>query len=154
MAEALFYHLTARTVDDAAPELLERCLARGWRVTLRAGMAERVEALNAHLWTFRDDSFLPHGSAGDGEPARQPIYLTAGPETPNRPDVLFLIDDATAAEAEFAAMTRVVLLFDGRDEAALGSARAQWKAASRAGVRCVYWAQNARGAWEKRSESG
>lgn len=153
MPEALFYHLTARRMEEAAPPLLERCLQRGWRVTLRVGDAARVAALNAHLWTWRDDAFLPHGAAEDGNAARQPIYLTAGIETPNAPDVLFLVEGAVASDAEFAALTRVVTMFDGRDDAAVADARRQWTCAIRAGAPCVYWAQTPQGAWEKRAES-
>lgn len=154
MGEALFYHLTARPLEAAAPEMLEKCLERAWRVTLRAGSAERVAALNAHLWTWRDESFLPHGDASDGSAARQPIYLTAGPETPNAPDVLFVVDGAEATPTEFAALTRVVTLFNGADDAAVAQARAQWRIAREAGCKCVYWAQHEDGGWVKQQEAG
>ena len=39
---------------------------------VQAASEERVEALDAHLWTFRDDSFLPHGTAREADPAAQP----------------------------------------------------------------------------------
>jgi len=154
MGEALFYHLTASPLETAAPEMLEKCLARGWRVTLRAGSAERVAALNAHLWTFRDEAFLPHGAAGDGFAERQPIYLTAGPETPNAPDVLFVVDGALALAAEFAAFQRVATLFNGHDAAAVAQARAQWRLARDAGCACVYWAQRDDGGWVRRDGTG
>jgi DNA polymerase-3 subunit chi len=150
-AEALFYHLTVRPLEDALPDLLEKCLERGWRVTLRAGSPERVAALSLRLWTFRDDAFLPHGDASDGWPERQPIYLTAGPETPNAPQALFLVEGAVATAAEFAALVRVVTLFDGRDDAAVAAARAEWRRAGEAGCACVYWAQGADGRWERRA---
>lgn len=154
MGEALFYHLTASTLEAAAPEMLEKCLARGWRVTLRAGSPERVAALNAHLWTFRDEAFLPHGAAEDGCADRQPIYLTAGPETPNAPDVLFVVDGAQAQAAEFAAFRRVAMLFDGHDDAAVARARDQWRLAREAGCACVYWAQRDDGGWIRQAEAG
>ena len=62
MAEVLFYHLTETTLYDALPGLVERSVARGWNVVIQAASDERREALDAHLWTFRDDSFLAHGS--------------------------------------------------------------------------------------------
>ena len=150
-AEALFYHLTARPLEAALPELLEKCLERGWRVTLRAGSPERVEALTLRLWSYRDDAFLPHGDASDGRAERQPVYLTAGPETPNDPQALFLVDGAAATAAELAALGRVVTLFDGRDEAAVAAARAEWRRAAEAGCACVYWAQDGEGRWSRRA---
>lgn len=153
MAELWAYHLTRRTLEATAPPLLERCLARGWRVTLRCGSPERAAALNAHLWTYGDESFLPHGMAEDGRAERQPVYLTAGEETPNAPDVLMLADGAAAEIAEMQAVERCMLVFDGGDEAALAGARAAWRAAVAAGLKAVYWAEGESGGWEKKRES-
>lgn len=151
--EILFYHLTERPLEAAAPEILERCVARGWRVTLRARSEERVAALDVHLWTYRDESFLPHGTAATGSPERQPIYLTAGEERPNDPDVLMLVEGARASDAEMAAHARTVLIFDGHDDDALAGARDAWRRAVAAGLRAIYWAQEG-GRWVKRRETG
>lgn len=154
MAEVLFYHLTRTPLEDAAPPLLEKCLGRGWKVVLRAGSAERAEALNRHLWTWRDEAFLPHGGPGDADPARQPVYLTAGSETPNDPDILMLVDGAETDPAELDGYVRALILFDGHDESALAAARGAWKAVTAAGLKAVYWAQTDAGGWTKKAESG
>lgn len=154
MAEVLFYHLTARPLEWALPEMLEKSLARGWRAVVRAGSAERAEALNAHLWTWRDDAFLPHGTAADGPGAAQPVYLTAGDEVPNGAEVLFLVDGADEPPAGMARFARVALLFDGHDPAALEAARGQWKAVTAAGLPAVYWAQDEDGRWVRKAASG
>lgn len=154
MGEVLFYHLTTRPLEHAAPAILEKCVERGWRTVLRCGSKERAEALNRQLWTYREDSFLPHGMAGDGDPARQPVYLTAGEETPNDPEVLILADGAEARAEEMGRYMRALLLFDGHDDEAVAAARAAWKAVKDAGLKAVYWAQTDAGGWEKRAESG
>ena len=150
MAEALFYHLTAQPLERALPTLLERTLAKGWRATVRAGTSERVNSLNALLWTYRDDSFLPHGTAQDAAPERQPIYLTAEAEMPNGAQALFLVDGADTVD--FGAHERVVVMFDGADEAAVTFAREQWLRASTA-VPATYWRQTGAGGWEKAHET-
>jgi DNA polymerase-3 subunit chi len=152
--EASFYHLTAQPLERAVSDLLEKCRGRGWRVTLRAGSAERVAALSALLWTYRDDSFLAHGDPTDPWPGRQPIYLTAGPETPNDPQALMLVDGAPIEAAEFASRPRTLVVFDGADEAAVAAARGQWRLAVGAGVRAVYWAQDEAGRWVRKAASG
>ena len=149
MAEALFYHLTAQPLERALPDLLERTLARGWRAVVRCGSEARMEALDTHLWTYRDESFLPHARSGCAMPERQPVYLTTGEEVPNDADALFLVDAADTRD--FAAFERVVILFAGDDEAALTLARAQWKRAA-ASVRATYWQQDGR-RWIKARES-
>ena len=154
MGEALFYHLTRTPLEQAAPGILEKCLERGWKVTMRFGSSERLAALNRHLWTYRDESFLPHGAAGDGEAERQPIYLTAGDETPNAPDILFLVDGAEAKAEEMSGYVRALLMFDGHDEDAVSAARGAWKSVSDAGLKAIYWAQTDAGGWAKKAESG
>lgn len=154
MAEILFYHLTRRPLEAAVPGLLEKCLERGWKVTLRAGSRECADALNRHLWIWREDGFLPHGGPDDGEAARQPVYLTAGTETPNSPDVLMLVDGAKATAAEVGGFTRALLLFDGHDDEALAAARGAWKTMTVAGLKAIYWAETESGGWTKKAEAG
>jgi len=94
MTEVLFYHLQGQTLEGVLPNLLERSLERGWRVVVQAASEERVEALDAHLWTFRDDSFLPHGTAREADPAAQPVLLTVNADNPNAANVRFLVEGA------------------------------------------------------------
>jgi len=145
MAELWFYQLERSELEQTLPPLLEKCLQRGWRALVRAGSEERLEALDIALWTYRDDSFLPH--AREGDPARQPVWLTTALGNPNGAQALFLIDGAAPHDA--AAFERACLVFDGRDEAALQSARSHWKAAKAAGLPASYWREGAAGKWEK-----
>lgn len=147
--EVYFYHLEHRSLESVLPELLERTLKRGWRAVVQAGSPEQVEALNTHLWTYADDSFLPHGAARDGTPERQPIYLTYGDDNPNGAQVRFLADGAEFAD--LSGYQRAVFLFDGRNEDALSRARQQWKAVKAAGLTATYWQQSEAGKWEKKA---
>ena len=65
MAEFRFYHLERRRLDQALPDILEDALGHKLRAVVQAPSSERVEALNEQLWTFSDESFLPHGAARD-----------------------------------------------------------------------------------------
>ena len=150
MTEIRFYHLTRKTLEQALPELLEKTLARGWRAVVMAGSPERVEALTHHLWTYKPDSFLPHGSEKDGDPAMQPVWLTTADERPNEAEVLFLTDGATSeGVGDF---QRVCEVFDGNDEAAVAAARERWKLYKAAGHDLSYWQQGPRG-WTNEAQS-
>ncbi len=94
MTEVRFYHLIDQRLDRVLPQLLEISLSRGWRVVVQAASEERVEAIDAQLWTYRDDSFLPHGTARGAEAIEQPILITADDANPNGANVRFLIDGA------------------------------------------------------------
>ncbi len=147
--ETRFYHLQRSTVEQALPQLLEKCLAQDRRAVVLAGSEERLGSLDAHLWTYRPDSFLPHGTAADGHAAEQPVWLTLTPGNPNGASVLFLLDGLEAASTD--GFTLVCDLFDGGDAESLAAARARWKAAKEAGHELTYWQQNERGAWEKKA---
>jgi DNA polymerase-3 subunit chi len=150
MTEILFYHLDRRPLDTVLPTLLEKTLARGWTAVVQCGSAERIEALDALLWTFRDESFLPHGRAGDPHETDQPVLLTQTDSNPARAPVRFLVD-GTPFPSDTDGYTRIVVLFDGNDDQALGTARGQWKQARDAGHGTTYWQQDERGTWVRKA---
>ena len=64
----------------------------------------------------------------------------------------FLIDGAEPENVN--AYERVVLLFDGHDDAALTWARRCWKGLKDHGGHLTYWQQDAEGRWQKKAEAG
>lgn len=147
--EVWFYHLERTRLEQALPELLEKTLARGWRAVVRATSSERLAELDAWLWAYRDDSFLPHGVDGESETARQPIVLTTEPRNPNAAQALFLINGAEPGALD--GYARCLILLDGREEAAVEQARGRWRDLKSAGFPVSYWRQTERGAWEKQA---
>ncbi len=148
MAEVGFYHLLSTPLERALPRLLERARAQDLRVVVRAASPERVEHLNALLWTYDEASFLPHGSARDGNAAEQPIWLSHGDDNPNGATVLVLVDGVEAGD--LAGFSRCLDLFDGNDETAVAAARRRWRAAQAAGHTLTYWQQTPTG-WERKA---
>jgi len=149
VTDVSFYHLTRSSLEQTLPRLLEKALQGGARCVVLAGSPERVEALNAQLWTYDPGSFLPHGAARDGNAARQPVWLTDQDENPNAASMLFLTDGATSDRiADYA---RCFELFDGRDDAAVEAARTRWKTYREAGHAVSYWQQGDKGGWEKKA---
>ena len=154
MTETLFYHLERRSLDDVLPGLLEKTLERGWRAVIRTESSERADAIDNLLWTYNDQTFLAHAQSGDGNPKRQPVLITAEDENPNGANVLFCVGGAAPAWNSVGDLTRVVLMFDGRDEKMLSTARAAWKDAKAAGHDVTYWKESASGKFEKQGSSG
>lgn len=149
MAEILFYHLETRPLEAVMPLLLEKTLERGWRAVVEVGSRERAEALDAQLWTYRDDSFLAHGLAGEENDALQPILITTSSDNPNGAAVRFFADGAVPQSGE--GYERLVFLFSGHDPDAVAAAREAW-AALREGNAVTYWQQEANGGWVKKAE--
>ncbi|HEY1875939.1 MAG TPA: DNA polymerase III subunit chi, partial [Rhizomicrobium sp.] len=130
MTETLFYHLERRSLEEVLPGLVEKSLARGWRALIRTDSSERSDALDTLLWTYDDQSFLPHSQSGDGDSGRQPVLITVEEGNPNAAQIFFYVGGALPADwAGLSDLARVVLLFDGRDTNALAAARAAWKEA-------------------------
>ncbi|HTQ14122.1 MAG TPA: DNA polymerase III subunit chi [Rhizomicrobium sp.] len=154
MSDVLFYHLERRGLDDILPGLVERSRERGWRALIKAESADRAAAIDTRLWTYDDASFLPHAQLGDGDPARQPVLIAVEDGNANAADVMFLVGGAEppAWDGELAqSLRRIVLMFDGRDSAALAAARAAWKQAKEAGHDVTYWKETPSGKFEKQA---
>jgi DNA polymerase-3 subunit chi len=150
MTEILFYQLKGQTLEQVLPPLLQKSLERGWRVVVQASSEERVEALDAHLWIWRDDAFLPHGTSRDSEAAEQPIVLTASAENPNDAAVRFLVDGANLT-MNAGNYQRIVLLFDGDDPEAVEMARLRWNEAKASGAEVTYWKADENGRWQRQT---
>jgi DNA polymerase-3 subunit chi len=148
LAEIGFYHLMSTPLERALPRLLERAVGQGHRVVIQAGSPERVEHLNALLWTYDEAGFLPHGSARDGNAPAQPVWLTHQGENPNGASILFLVDGVAADD--LAGYARCIDLFDGNNSEAVEAARERWRAGLAAGHTLTYWQQTEKG-WEKKA---
>lgn len=149
MTEALFYHLTETTLEEALPPLIEKSLERGWRAVVQVASEERRDALDARLWTYRDDSFLAHGTEHDPYPQRQPVLLTTGAGNANGAQIRFMADGAEPPD--LSGYSRAVFLFDGHDPAQLETARRHWRAVKEAGHAATYWQQTPERRWEKKA---
>ena len=147
MTEVGFYHLLSTPLERALPKLLERAREQGHPIVVRAGSAERVAQVDALLWTYEEASFLPHGSARDGNAASQPIWLTDCDENPNHATMLVLIDGVEASDLP--SFDRCADMFDGNDGNAVEAARERWRRARETGHSLTYWQQTAAG-WERR----
>lgn len=149
MSDVSFYHLQRQSLEHALPKLLERVASADMRAVVIGDTSERIEALNTLLWTYDPDSFLAHGTANDGPPEDQPIYLTTADENPNAASVLVLLDGRGVDN--LANYERVLDLFDGNDESAVAAARNRWASYKDAGHTVAYWQQKPEGGWEQKA---
>jgi len=148
MTDVLFYHLEGRPLEAVLPQLLEKTLDRGWRAVVEVGSTERAEALDAHLWTYRDDSFLGHGLAGAETDRHQPILITTTTDNPNGAACRFFVDRAVPQSTQ--GYERLVYMFSGHDPDAVAEARLAWRALRDTG-QLTYWQQEADGRWIKKA---
>ena len=148
MTEVGFYHLRHSPLERALPKLLEKVLEHGHRAIVLAASKERVEILNTILWTYEENSWLPHGSSRDGPPEVQPIFLTSEEENPNDADVLVTIDGRKPTKAQ--GFVRIIDIFDGQSNDYVLAARLRWQAYKDLGFNMTYYQQSETGAWQRK----
>lgn len=149
MTEILFYHLTESTLEEALPALLEKSVERGWNAVVQAGSEERRDALDAALWTFRDESFLAHAVDTEAHAPENPVLLTVTTGNANGAQIRFMVDGADAPD--LSAYERAVFMFDGHDDEQLRKARGSWKRLRQESHTVTYWQQTADRRWERKA---
>ena len=147
-----FYHLQARPLASALPQILGKARERGWRIVVQTVDDLRLKALDDLLWTFDKASFLPHATMRDTNAAAQPILLTTDAETLNGAALRVYVEGAEIAlDSASAPYERAILMFDGGNEAELDAARAQWSRLKNQGFTLAYWQQSDAGRWERKA---
>lgn len=144
-----FYHLTRQPLEVALPMLVGKAWEQRIPTVIRASDEARVRSLDTLLWTYDDESFLPHGTARSPTPEALPVYLTAGSEVPNGATLLMLVDNRL--DEDVGRFAKCHYLFDGRDDARVAQARQHWTALKAEGHTLSYWQQNDEGRWQQKA---
>ncbi len=133
-----FYHLTTTPIERALPQIAERVLSTGERLVIVAHDEAVLGQLDEELWTFRADSFVPHGREGD-----QPVLLAEpGAVPPGYANIA--IADGVWSETVLG-FSRAFYFFDA---ASIECARQAWLSLrERDGVDRRYWKQSEAGRW-------
>ena len=92
MSEIFFYKLKNSSSEIFLTSLIERSLENNWNSVVLLDNIERMEEINDFLWSYKDTSFLPHGSQNDKNSELHRVYLTCEEENPNDSNVIFSID--------------------------------------------------------------
>ena len=142
-----FYHLQKQVLEDVLPKLIEKAYSTGKRIKIKIGTEQRIEFINSLLWTYNEESFLPHGSKKDGFADLQPIWLTEDDKNPNDAEFLFLVDGANVSQPEVVNFQRVFNIFDGNNADELAKARNLWKELKSLNSEIHYWQQDNTGRW-------
>jgi len=143
-----FYHLESATIKGVLPALLEKSIARGWSVLIKMDAAD-MNDMDNFLWTYRDESFLPHGRDDEPQADTHPIRLSATATAADGADVVFIIDGSEVDELK--GVSRCIFLINGRNQEAVTQARQRWSRLKKTKASLSYFQQNERGVWEKKA---
>ncbi len=145
-----FYHLQKTPLEQVLPKLCEKAYSTGKRIKILLDNDERIEFINSLLWTYSEESFLPHGSKKDGFVEEQPIFISTNIENENGASILILADGAQIDISLLNTYERILNIFDGMSDLALTSAREYWKKIKTTDNELHYWQQNDNGVFEQK----
>ena len=146
--EYWFYHLEASTIEGVLPGLLEKTRQKGWRALVKLPESQ-LKAMDDYLWTYKEDSFLPHGRDDEPMAEQQPITLSSAAQTVQGHQAVFLIGGSEIAD--MLGLERAMVMINGRSQDDVRRERARWKALKGAGATLSYYQQNERGGWIKKA---
>ncbi|CEG57948.1 DNA polymerase III subunit chi [Legionella fallonii] len=107
------FYLLASDQPDAlwlvACRLLEKAYKRNHKVYVHCGSQNDAEFLDDLLWSFRDDSFIPHNLIGEGPEPPPPIQIGFGKEPRGFNDILLnLAPEIPAFHSKFKRVMELV----------------------------------------------
>ncbi|MEM0898623.1 MAG: DNA polymerase III subunit chi [Pseudomonadota bacterium] len=147
MTQVLFYHLTATSMAEALPTLVEKCLDREWTVAIQAVGQENARQIDDLLWSYKPESFLVHAN-DDDDASEADVLVTAEPNKGVAHQIRFLLDGAPLPQ-NFENHTRLMIVFDGQDEEKVALARDQWRELKPKSHDLTYYKQTEEDRWER-----
>ena len=99
----------------AACRVVEKAWGMGLTVHVQARDEEHAERMDQALWTFRQDSFVPHERWAGGDPPRTRVTVSAAEVAPREPDVL--VNLGAPVPAWYAACGRIAEIVGGDPQA-------------------------------------
>ncbi|OOZ36103.1 hypothetical protein BOW52_10945 [Solemya elarraichensis gill symbiont] len=109
MTRVEFYILSADSTQDRfflGCRIAEKAWKSGHRVVIQTGSREEAQHMNQLLWTFREQSFIPHDLMPDADSESNPVLVNWGEDARGEHDVL--INLAGEIPAFFSSFERVI----------------------------------------------
>ena len=116
MTQIIFYSTAPLQVEKTLFALLEKSLEKGNKSLLLFKDKEKCLSVNEQLWTYKQNSFLPHISEDDQiyDNIDVPVYLSTKNENPFKAELLFSIDGFLPDNIDH--FERVIIIIDVNDE--------------------------------------
>ena len=122
------FYILSPTASSNRFHLACRVTEKAWRqdhrVLIHTASEQEAERMDRLLWTFRDQSFLPHGRMSKVDSHTTPVVITATGDPGEEHDVL--VNLAPQVPSFFGRFARVAECVD-HEEAARTASRARFK---------------------------
>ena len=116
MTQIIFYSSAPLRVENTLFTLIEKSLEKGFKSLLLFLDKENCSAIDEKLWTYKQNSFLPHLSECEeiSNEIDIPIYLTTKNENPYEAELLFSIDGSIPDNINN--LERLIIIIDANDK--------------------------------------
>ncbi|MBA5723824.1 DNA polymerase III subunit chi [Candidatus Liberibacter sp.] len=135
-----FFYLSQNWQKDLLL-FLEKSYRSRQRVVVQCGSEEMRDVLNEYLWTWKADSFLPHGVDVGEEgvcSSIQPILLTISSDNANLATVRFFVDNAICRNEDIDLYNKLVFIMDSHSQESLRLARKSWQYLKNQGYKLAF----------------
>jgi len=139
MTRVSFYTLADDVQGDrfqVTCRLVERIHGEGLRLYVRAASEQEARHLDRLLWTFRQQSFIPHGLRGETDSDLTPVLIGWNGDAPDTRPIL--INLAPALPPGFERYERVCEAVD-HDPAIRAAARERFRSYRRSGLQLDHY---------------
>ena len=116
MTEIIFYSSAPLQVENTLFTLIEKSYEKGYKSLLLFQDKEKCSVIDEKLWTYKQNSFLPHLSKDEkfSDEIDIPIYLSTKNENPYKAELLFSIDGFLPDHINN--FERVIIIIDANDK--------------------------------------
>ena len=139
LEKAFFYKSSHRDVVRDIAWLTESIFKKNNRIVIFCTDQETAEVVDDFIWSYRDDSFIPHSIKKHRETSLDPILVTTDLDGSYEHNVLLALNGVLIKEKDWQRFAKVYYFFDDQDSREKENARAMWKSFSSLAVNCKYW---------------
>ncbi|MDC3108146.1 DNA polymerase III subunit chi [Paracoccaceae bacterium] len=139
LEKAFFYNVYQRDVVADIAWLTENIFKKNNKIVIFCTDQETAEVVNDFLWSYRDDSFIPHSIKKNGGSSLCPILVATDLNEVYEHNVLLALNGALIKEKDWQGFAKIYYFFDDQDIKEKDNARFMWKSFSSLDIDCKYW---------------
>tara|TARA_B100001741_G_scaffold301024_1_gene288856 strand:- start:137 stop:601 length:465 start_codon:yes stop_codon:yes gene_type:complete len=145
LTELFFYQLQVSKTYEVLPKLLEKTLEKRKRALVLGQSDEEVIRLSELLWSYKADSWLPHGSIEEPFSEKHPVLLSKNVCTVNDATFLFVLNGVLPNSIE--AFERCSVLCDEHAIESISSLRKKYSKNTKNKYHVTFWQEDRNGRW-------
>ena len=147
MTQIIFYSSAPLQVENTLFTLIEKSLEKGLKSLLLFLDKEKCSVIDEKLWTYKQNSFLPHLSEDEeiSDEVDIPIYLSTKNENPYEAELLFSIDGSIPDNINN--LERIIIVIDANDKILLEKYKKYYLDINKDFEDIVFYKSNDNGKW-------